>query len=46
MKHVLTRPIVGRPAPSVLARTSVGEQWDLGAQLGKPVVLIFHRHIH
>ncbi|MGI9597469.1 MAG: hypothetical protein ACR2QK_14995 [Acidimicrobiales bacterium] len=42
----VARPSLGRPAPDITLRDPGGEGWRLGDQLGRNVILIFHRHIH
>ena len=42
----LERPLIGFDAPNVDLFTVDGQRWRLGDHRGKPVVLIFHRHIH
>jgi peroxiredoxin len=37
---------VGDPAPRVELPAHDGTPWRLGDHLGRPVVLIFHRHLH
>lgn len=40
------RPVIGAPAPPVELETAHGDRWRLDDQRGRPVVMIFHRHIH
>ena len=42
----LERPQLGRPAPDFELSDSSGDVWSLRKQRGRPVLLIFHRHIH
>jgi len=37
---------VGDPAPDVELLDVDGRSWSLADHRGRPVVLIFHRHIH
>lgn len=37
---------VGDPAPPVDLQAHDGTRWRLADHLGRPVVLIFHRHLH
>lgn len=37
---------VGDPAPPVELHSPDGTRWRLDDHLGRPVVLIFHRHLH
>jgi peroxiredoxin len=37
---------VGGPAPLIELPAHDGTTWRLGDHLGRPVVLIFHRHLH
>lgn len=41
----IERPTIGRPAPEVSLPDSTGKRWSLSEHRGRPVVLIFHRHI-
>ena len=36
---------VGDPAPAIDLPTHVGTRWRLAEQEGRPVVLVFHRHL-
>ena len=36
----------GQPAPAMVLPTHDGHAWRLSDHLGRPVVLIFHRHLH
>lgn len=36
---------VGSPAPEIAAVDQDGQAWHLSAYRGRPVVLIFHRHL-
>jgi len=38
-------PSAGDPAPSVDLPDQDGRRWRLADQAGRPVVLIFHRHL-
>ena len=40
------RPQLGHPAPDFELADSAGGVWSLREQRGRPVILIFHRHIH
>ena len=44
------RPALDQPAPSFALPTHDGGTWSLDEQVGagsdRPVVLVFHRHIH
>ncbi len=42
----LARPAIGQPAPVVELGDGTEGQWRLCDHRGRPVVLIFHRHIH
>jgi len=42
---VATDPDVGDPAPDIDLIDADGGTWRLSAQRGRPVVLIFHRHL-
>jgi peroxiredoxin len=37
---------VGDLAPPVEVAATDGTPWRIGEHLGRPVVLIFHRHLH
>ena len=39
-------PEVGAPAPELDLRMPDGTRWRLSEARGRPVVLIFHRHLH
>ncbi|WP_436792879.1 hypothetical protein [Actinospongicola halichondriae] len=42
-----TAPLqVGDPAPDIRLPTADDRRWDLREHRGRPVVLIFHRHLH
>ncbi len=38
-------PNVGDPAPPVDLPDDAGRRWRLADHLGRPVVLVFHRHL-
>lgn len=38
-------PTVGSPAPEIAAVDQEGQPWRLSERRGRPVVLIFHRHL-
>ncbi len=40
------RPEVGQPAPEIELADAGGTTWKLSDHLGRPTVLIFHRHVH
>ncbi|MDH4168695.1 MAG: peroxiredoxin family protein [Acidimicrobiia bacterium] len=40
------RPVIGEAAPPIDLVDADGRRWWLRDQLGRPVVVIFHRHIH
>ncbi|MEM8708082.1 MAG: hypothetical protein AAGE98_16585 [Actinomycetota bacterium] len=40
------RPLVGSPAPEIDLFDLDGVRWRLSDHRGRPVVVIFHRHIH
>ena len=42
----MQRPTIGAPAPAIELPTADGGRWRLADQLGHPVVIVFHRHIH
>jgi len=43
---VVTEPLtVGDPAPPIDLAAHDGSRWRLVDQAGRPVVLIFHRHL-
>lgn len=46
MPSTPARPKVGAPAPDIDLLDAGGDRWRLADQLGHPVVVIFHRHIH
>lgn len=43
---VVRRPVIGAAAPDVVVLDEHGEPWRLHDHLGRPLLLIFHRHIH
>jgi len=40
------RPLLGSPAPEIDLFGPDGTRWRLSDRRGRPVVVIFHRHIH
>ncbi|MEM1335951.1 MAG: hypothetical protein AAGG08_21085 [Actinomycetota bacterium] len=40
------RPSIGSPAPEIDLFDLDGGRWRLSDHRGRPVVVIFHRHIH
>lgn len=42
----MRRPVIGEPAPDIELVDETGMPWRLADQRGRPVVLVFHRHIH
>lgn len=41
----LKLPSVGDPAPQISLTAHDGSRWRLADHLGRPVVVIFHRHL-
>lgn len=41
----MTGPSVGDPAPDFALPDHLGQQWRLADHRGRPVVLVFHRHL-
>ena len=42
---MVTLAAVGDPAPEIELESAGGETWRLREHRGRPVVLIFHRHL-
>lgn len=42
----MDRPAAGDPAPEIELPTPDGGRWRLSDARGRPVVLVFHRHLH
>lgn len=41
----MAQPLVGDPAPAVDLPDQDGRPWRLAERRGRPVVLVFHRHL-
>ena len=41
----MSGPVVGDRAPEIALATLDGYQWRLSDALGRPVLVVFHRHL-
>ena len=42
---VIDQAVVGKPAPDMTLPDQAGNEWRLRDHLGRPILLVFHRHL-